>query len=78
MLPPVRCFSCGLPIGDVAPEFRRLMNKRLFENINCDTKQVTADINRNIVASDILDSLGIITDCCRMHLITGMDWRDYY
>ena len=82
MLTPVRCLSCGLPIGDVATIFRVLAAARARE------ERARLDIHAPASAfvtpayaagtRDILDRLGIANDCCRVHLFTAMDFNDYF
>ncbi len=81
MLTPILCFTCGCPIGDVAPLFRRLRAARAAAALaarGTAPAQAATDYGLTIDCSDILESLGVLYDCCRAHLVTAMDYRDYY
>jgi DNA-directed RNA polymerase subunit N (RpoN/RPB10) len=40
--------------------------------------QAAIDAGLQIDCSDILDLLGIKEDCCRGHLVSAMEFFDYY
>lgn len=81
MLTPVICFTCGLPIGDVATIFR-FERAKLAEAILAEKKvapgwaPVVGELQ--IDCSEIFDRLGIRADCCRTHLATAMQFDDQY
>jgi DNA-directed RNA polymerase subunit N (RpoN/RPB10) len=81
MLVPIRCFTCGLPIGDVSAIYRyhkdrlcRSEQKRL----GITEKALDIDPRVNIDMEKILDALQIKKLCCRAHLITVMKLVDWY
>ena len=89
MLTPPRCPTCGLPIGDVAVIYRELRRRLFEETLKKKGKkgalkfrvlptQVVVDARLKISMDAVLAGLQINDDCCRMHLSTVMDWRDYY
>lgn len=83
MLIPVRCFTCGYPIGRVAALFRFIRARRVREYLKgrqVIPTQVMADAQLQIDMSDVFDRLAIPrdSDCCRVHLTSAMDFRDYY
>lgn len=83
MLIPVRCITCGYPIGRVAALFRQIRAKRVAEQLKgrmVIPTQTMIDAHLQIDMSDVFDLLGISKDpdCCRVHLATAMDFRDYY
>jgi DNA-directed RNA polymerase subunit N (RpoN/RPB10) len=81
MLAPIVCFTCGSPVGDKSVLFRHLRAARVRDTLaKRDTAAALAmaDGGLRIDCSDILELLGIKHDCCRAHLITAMDYRDYY
>jgi DNA-directed RNA polymerase subunit N (RpoN/RPB10) len=72
MLVPIICFTCGCPIGDKEDLFNKLKEEKA-------KKLNIRDIdNKELDCSDILNKLDINNDCCRMHLITSMQFTDYY
>lgn len=40
--------------------------------------QAPLDATLQVDMSDILDALGLRLLCCRLHLTTALDFRDYY
>lgn len=68
MLVPILCFTCGCSIGDKEDLFIHLKNEK---------KEKEPD-NEELDCSDILDILDIKNDCCRMHIITAINFVDYY
>ena len=82
MLTPVRCMSCGLPVGDVAAIYRVLAAARARdERVRLDLHASAAALVAPGYASpvgDILDRLGVVFDCCRVHVFTAMVFSDYF
>jgi DNA-directed RNA polymerase subunit N (RpoN/RPB10) len=81
MLTPIRCFTCGLSLGDIAPIYRRIRQKRMAEKFAAGQVAPTqaamsAGLTENTMG-DILEALGV-QGCCRTHLVTAMDFRDNY
>jgi DNA-directed RNA polymerase subunit N (RpoN/RPB10) len=83
MLTPIRCKTCGVPIGDVAELFRHMRAKlaraELDKNKAVATKAaIVPDLQ--IDCSEIFDKLGIPKEryCCRMSLATAMVYSDLY
>lgn len=70
MLVPIVCFTCGLPLADKEDLFKYLKNEIIKNN--------KGDEEKDINCSEILNTLQIINDCCRMHLITSLTFTDYY
>ena len=120
MLVPIVCFTCGLPLGDVAPIYRIIRTKRMIKRFGQQKpqkqkhkqqkqpkqkqpkqkqpkqkqsdqqllkKQLNSRVNPALVPidpsqdenmmGDVLDALRI-TKCCRTHMITAVDFREYY
>lgn len=82
MLTPVVCITCGSPLGCKAPFYRAIRNSRVREALEkTGVRPSQASLQAaalQIDMKDILERLGVDLDCCRMHLSTIMDWRDYY
>lgn len=81
MLPPVVCFTCGFPIGDVAEIFLHLRAARVraaLEARGTAAAEAAVDSGLQVDCSDVLDALGLRYDCCRMHLVTAMVFTDHY
>lgn len=76
----VLCHSCGSPIGDVAHEYLAMLKERVAEfqtKTGILATKMPDDPSIQIDVEDILDKLWVDADCCRMHLITTIDFRDY-
>ncbi len=81
MLIPVRCFTCGGAIGDIAPLYRTLRAERAGARLEArGTRPAAAEVDAQleIPMDDVLDALGVVTGCCREAVATSMDIRDYY
>ncbi|NBQ70675.1 MAG: hypothetical protein EBU46_18310 [Nitrosomonadaceae bacterium] len=81
MLVPVRCMTCGCPVGDVAPVFARLRTRRAREVLGergALPTQAMIDAELSVPCGDILDRLKVTADCCRKTLMTSMVFSDYY
>jgi DNA-directed RNA polymerase subunit N (RpoN/RPB10) len=81
MLVPIQCFSCGLPIGDRADLFRTMREKRvrqILQKRGTIAPQAAIDVGLQVDCSDILDLLGVVEDCCRLHLVSAMEFSDVY
>jgi DNA-directed RNA polymerase subunit N (RpoN/RPB10) len=82
MLTPVRCMTCGLPVGDVAAIYRvlaaaRARNERARLDIHAPASAFVAP-DYSTAVGDILDQLGIVFDCCRVHVFTSMVFSDHF
>ncbi len=81
MLPYVVCPSCGLPLGDVYEIYEKKKQERTKDEIlkkGIMSTQAAADLTFKVETGDILDSLFIFMDCCRMHISTSMEFHKYY
>ena len=82
MLTPVRCISCGSPLGCKAALFRALRLARARKALEASgvlpSQASLRAAGLRLDMSDILSRLGVDLNCCRMHMVTAMDWRDYY
>lgn len=81
MLVPTTCLSCGCSIGHLAPAFAAAREKRVkkaFGAAGTVPEKAAQNMKLSVDCSDLFDKLGVRYDCCRMHLATAMDWRDYY
>jgi DNA-directed RNA polymerase subunit N (RpoN/RPB10) len=82
MLVPVACKSCGRSIGDVAPIYKIVVRNRMLAWAEENNFELTP-ANMSIFASnmnnmsDILDAL-CIDKCCRVHVVSHIDFCDHY
>ena len=83
MLTPIVCFSCGLPLGDLAFIYQYILAKRmtaLYGTEDSPVAPASAPLDqgqRDNLMADVLDALRL-TSCCRTRLCTAMDFRAYY
>ena len=78
MIIPVRCLSCGKVIADVYDYFKEEVSKRK-EKANIDNSDLTTinlnkDEIKKTIEGEVLDELGIIKDCCRLCILTHIDF----
>jgi DNA-directed RNA polymerase subunit N (RpoN/RPB10) len=87
MLTPVVCPTCGYPLADVSEIFRERaakLSRAALEKTGVAPVQASIIVEQNpmgqvdLPMEPVLKELHIDYDCCRMHLATAMDWRDYY
>ena len=69
MIVPIRCFTCGRVMADIADYYEEEKSK-LEENKNLDPMFKNFE---KIHTGKILDSLGLKRYCCRRNLITNVD-----
>jgi DNA-directed RNA polymerase subunit N (RpoN/RPB10) len=65
MYPYVTCF-CGCPLGHLYPAFRAMCAKH------------RRGPNPDAPIGYILDQLNIRKECCRVRIMTGSEFKDYY
>lgn len=81
MLVPIVCFTCGCPVGDREDLFRHMraeLVRRVLGERGTAPTQAAIDAGLRVDCADILDLLGVVNDCCRLHLVTAMVFADYY
>jgi DNA-directed RNA polymerase subunit N (RpoN/RPB10) len=66
MYPYIRCF-CGRPLAHLYSAFLLMCKKH-----NADARRANEPIGY------ILDSLGIVNECCRVRMMTGTEFKNYY
>lgn len=80
MIIPVKCFTCGMVIGDkyrfyVQEVRKKKMTKKMGEEL-MDVDKVlylTKDFHEKTAEGEVLDELGLVKMCCRRHLLTHVD-----
>lgn len=83
MLTPPICMSCGNMLGHVDAIYRKIREKRNkkrndgvlpdYASVTSSTKDTNGDNN-----AQLMEKMGVHSDCCRMRLITSMDMSDHY
>lgn len=72
------CTSCGLPIGDVAGLFQAARAALVAASLEAeDVAPAFAPVaGLQIECGQILDGLGVTELCCRVHLMSGMEFHE--
>ena len=77
----VVCYTCGSVLGDKSYIYRTELMKKIDSirnGKNIATTKILTDPTINIDMIDVLNKLGIDSDCCRLIMISSMDIRDWY
>ena len=83
MLTPPVCFTCGYPLGDVAPIYRLVREKRQAARRGPHLDSVSPTMlaqdfqQTENQMGDVLAALNL-SQCCRTRMITCQDFRKYY
>lgn len=72
MIIPIRCFTCGKVMADIADYYEKEKNK-IDENKEVDPVYKNFE---KIHTGFILDNLGLKRYCCRRNLISNIDMMD--
>ena len=80
MIPKVKCPSCGLQLGYVYLEFKHQSIEQKKEamakyNVMADNLSIASGVENEF--GHILDSIGIVRECCRTSMISSMQKSDY-
>ena len=83
MLTPVVCFTCGYPLGDIAPVYNYIRKKRMaarYGSASSEVSPYSAPLDPTLtdnIMKDVLDDLNV-AHCCRTRMISAMDLREHY
>ena len=73
MIIPVRCISCGMPIGDVYDIFHKMKDEKDREYLkehNIAPEKASGNLKINIIYDEIFEMLQIKNMCCKIHIVT--------
>ena len=74
MIIPVKCFTCGMVLGNkyryYLQELRK-ENKQPTDNVNL--KYLSRENMKETIEGKILTRLGLTKMCCRRHMLTHVD-----
>ena len=75
MIIPVKCFTCGMVLGDKYRYYQTESRRRkLIQGISQDQViYLTKDNTEKTIEGKILDNLGLKNVCCRRHMLTHVD-----
>ena len=80
MIIPIKCFTCGIVIGDKYRYYLDAVRKKKLERKKIDEKYdinqiyyLTNDNYEKTPEGEVLDDLGMKRLCCRRHFITHVD-----
>jgi len=83
MLAPIVCFTCGLSVGDLAPIYHFIRQKRMaarYGQPGAATAPTQAAVDPTLlenIMGDVLDALRL-TKCCRTRLVTATIFSEHY
>ncbi len=83
MLVPVRCFTCGWPVGDLAPIFHFILRERMAARYGrpggavAPAGAATDPALRENIMGDVFEALRL-SECCRTRLGTAVILGDHY
>lgn len=82
MLYPIQC-TCGRAIGDLADAYKLLRRIKIQKIMNAKDRVVNPhvlamvdDLHPDV--GDILDSLGLYMECCRVKMMTTVEFWELY
>lgn len=83
MLTPIRCFTCGFPIGDIATQFVAMKNaiiKAELDRRGISYEGASVDARQQVELDPVLRELGLPPEqhCCRAALISTIRLPDVY
>lgn len=77
MIIPVRCITCGMPIGDVYDTFHKMKSekdKKYFDEHNISPEKASSILQVNLEYDEFFEKLFIENMCCKIHLVTAIDF----
>ena len=82
MYPYIRCY-CGRPSGDIYELFKALRSaayNKYFADLGIEVSADRIAISEDIKVSltDIFDQLNIHATCCKLRLLTQVEYIEYY
>ena len=76
MIIPVKCFTCGMVLGNKYRFYVEEVRKRKITRDGLEINKVlylTKEFHEKTPEGDVLDELGLNKMCCRRHLLTHVD-----
>ena len=75
MIIPVKCFTCGMVLGDKYRYYVEEVRKRkMAKDMDVDkVLYLTKNFSEKTPEGDIMDELGLNKMCCRRHMLTHVD-----
>ena len=72
MIIPVKCFTCGMVLGDLYLYYKKEVMKLKAKNDN-NIVYATVDSFKKSPEAVVLDKLKLTKMCCRRHMLTHVD-----
>lgn len=75
MIIPIKCFTCGMVLGDKYEYYCKEVRKRKMEKGLDNSKVIylTTEFRDKTPEGEVLDELNLTKMCCRRHLMTHVD-----
>lgn len=80
MWPLIVC-RCGMPIADLSIIYEKMSKKIVTEYVaakGIDESMLSIDPDSTLTYGAILDKLFIINECCRVSMMSNMNFSSYY
>ena len=74
MIIPVKCFTCGMVLGNKYVYYCKMVRKAKLENDNKEETLYFSKLNnRKTEEGNVLDKMGLYKMCCRRSMLTHVD-----
>jgi DNA-directed RNA polymerase subunit N len=76
MIIPIKCFTCGMVIGDKYRYYEQEVRKKKIARDGMEVNKVlylTKEFHEKTPEGEVLDELGLKKMCCRRHLLTHVN-----
>jgi len=77
MYPYIVCF-CGRSLGDIYDLFIEMRRQKINAALDGEEPVAFELAQQNIQLNDILDALHIRAECCRVRMLTQVEFKNYY
>ena len=80
MIIPVKCFTCGMVLGDKYRYYQNEVRRnKLLQGISADKViYLTKENTEKTIEGKVLDDIGLTNVCCRRHILTHVDIEYIY
>ena len=73
MIIPVKCFTCGMVIGNKYRYYLKEVRKKKLNNDKDNIVYLTKNNVEKTIEGKVLDKLKLNKICCRRHILTHVD-----
>jgi DNA-directed RNA polymerase subunit N (RpoN/RPB10) len=73
MIIPVKCFTCGMVIGNKYRYYLKEVRKQKIDNNSDNIIYLTKNNVNKTIEGEVMDKLKLTKICCRRHILTHVD-----